>query len=416
MLFLTSINSSLPPAILLGGGANALSAARSLRRQGIAVYSLGNVPDVAFSRCCVRIPTPVGGNIQQQWYVWLDDTGRKKFKGAAIIPCGDDGLEFVARNRVAFGEDFLIYEANDDVLLAMLDKAASYKLAKNVGVPGPETWVVNTHEDLLTVLNSVKYPCGLKPRVSHEFKKYFPQKLFVANDANELTAAFEKVNRFNLEMIVTELIPGGDNGYCSYYTYLDERGEPLFHFTKRKLRQYPNGFGFGTYHLTDWNPEVAKLGLQYFQGIGLRGLANVEFKRDPRDSKLKLIECNHRFTEANEQVMIAGLDLALLVYNRLTGRPLPRLDSYRRNVALAKPWQDVLAFHGLFRRGEISLGEWLKSIAHVPHLLYFKWWDPMPSFHQSYLFLKRQVGKVTARFESRVSSATTILATNKATR
>ncbi len=410
MLFMKHVDPSLPPAILLGGGANALSVARSLRRRGIAVYSLGNVVDVAFSRFCVTIPTPIGGDIQQHWYQWFNGTGRKYFAGAAIIPCGDDGLEFVARNRAVFENDFLMYEANDDILLAMLDKATSYQLAKKVGVPGPETWVVNTRDDLQKVLESVKYPCGLKPRVSHEFKKYFPQKLFVAGNANELIAAFDKVNQFKLEMIVTELIPGGDNGYCSYYTYLDEKGEPLFHFTKRKLRQYPNGFGFGTYHLTDWNPEVAELGLRYFQGIGLRGLANVEFKRDPRDGQLKLIECNHRFTEANEQLVVAGLDLALLVYNKLTGRPLPRLDTYKRNVALAKPWQDVLAFHGLFSKGEITLAEWLTSIAHFPHMLYFKWWDPMPSLHQSYLFLKRQVMKVAGKNVHRIPHVASTMA------
>jgi D-aspartate ligase len=81
-------------------------------------------------------------------------------------------------------------------------------------------------------------------------------------------------------MLVTEYVPGPDDQYRSYYTYLDHEGEPLVHFTKRKLRQYPTHFGLGSYHLTEWNPEVAELGLRFARGAGLRGLVNVEFKRD----------------------------------------------------------------------------------------------------------------------------------------
>ena len=239
-------------------------------------------------------------------------------------------------------------------------------------------WIVKTREDVEQIMNNVQYPCGLKPRVSHEFKKNFSEKLFVANDASELLNHFARVEPFRVEMIVTELIPGGDRGYCSLYSYIDEHGQPLFHFTKQKPRQFPVRFGLGTFHVTDWNPEVAELGLKFLQGVGLRGLANVEFKRDPRDGKLKLIECNHRFTEPNEMMQQAGLDFALLVYNRLTKRPLPKLDTYRKGLCLVKPWEDVKAFVTLNRKGELGVSEWLQSFRLPIAFLYFKWWDPMP--------------------------------------
>src|SRR6185437_4458297 len=124
-----------------------------------------------------------------------------------------------------------------------------------------------------------------------------------------------------LDVMVVEMVPGPDSRLCSYYTYLDESGTPLFHFTKRVIRRSPPVFGGGSYHITDWLPEVKELGLRFFQAVGLRGLGNVEFKRDERDGRLKLIECNARFTEANCLVMASSLDLPLLVYNRLVGRP-----------------------------------------------------------------------------------------------
>ena len=51
------------------------------------------------------------------------------------------------------------------------------------------------------------------------------------------------------------------------------------------------------------------LGLALFGHAGLRGVANVEFKRDPRDGRLKLIECNARFTAANGLLTASGIDL-----------------------------------------------------------------------------------------------------------
>ena len=65
--------------------------------------------------------------------------------------------------------------------------------------------------------------------------------------------------------------------------------------------------GTACYHVTDWIPEAAELGTQLFAHVGLRGLANVEFKQDPRDGQYKLIECNARFVASNGLVSAAGL-------------------------------------------------------------------------------------------------------------
>ena len=136
----------------------------------------------------------------------------------------------------------------------------------------------------------------------------------MVSSATELEAAFERIIPTGLAVIVTEIIagPGGERlEYCSYYSYLDADGEPLFHFTKRKPREYPLVFGGGTYHVSGWDPEVAEAGLRFFQGVGLRGIGNVEFKRDGRDGRLKLIECNPRVTAADRLVQRAGLDLGV---------------------------------------------------------------------------------------------------------
>ena len=63
---MATINGPLPPAILLGGEANAVSVARSLGRDGIKVYAIGaTTSPVKFSRYAEWIEVAAGGSEQE---------------------------------------------------------------------------------------------------------------------------------------------------------------------------------------------------------------------------------------------------------------------------------------------------------------------------------------------------------------
>ena len=396
------VRPDLPPVILLGGTTNALAIARSLGRRGIEVWSLnGATSQVRYSRYSRLIPLPegsVGNNEQQAWLDWLTTTGPKSFRGAVVLPCSDDALELVSKNRATLEKDYVLSEANDEMTLAMLDKAKTNDLARRAGVPIPRTWELQKREDLLEILDEIPYPCALKPCHSHEFQRHYPsRKLFVVENEKQLIDRFNAAEELGLSMLLSEIITGGDDRLCSYFTYIDESGEPLFHFTKHKLRQYPIHFGIGTYHISDWSPAVAELGLAFFRAIGIRGLAYVEFKRDSRDGQLKLIECNPRFSAATELLVLSGIDLPLFVYNRLTGGPLPPTEHYRKGVRLVRPLEDFAAFRQYNRRGELSTANWLGSFLHPWHTAYFRWRDPWPSVAQAVHQLRYQIGKRLVR-------------------
>jgi len=139
--------------------------------------------------------------------------------------------------------------------------------------------------------------------------------------------------------------------------------------------------------VTEWDEEVAELGLHFFRSIGLRGVAYVEFKRDERDGSLKLIECNHRFGASIELLRAAGIDLPLLTYERLVGRRVKRVDVYREGVRLWHPVDDARAFLAYRRRGSLSFSGWLRSLIHALHVPVFRWDDPKPSLVELWLML-----------------------------
>ncbi|HUT79111.1 MAG TPA: hypothetical protein VM285_15540 [Polyangia bacterium] len=376
------MSASLPPAVILGGSFNAVSVARSLSRIGVEVHALGDqMSPVRYSRCCDRfVDLGTGDGVQSRWLEWL---GRESGDGAVILPCDDDGLELIALNRaklVALG--YRPFEADDEVVLAMLDKARSCDLAREIGVRAPRTLAVRSEADLDESLDRFSYPCALKPIHSHLFARAFGRSLkaFTIADREQLKSRLTEMLELGIEMLVTEIVPGAEDQFVGYYSYIDGDGRPLFKLTKRKLRQFPPFFGMGCYHVTDDDPEVVEVGSRFLRGVGVRGLANVEFKRDERDGELTLIECNHRFTAPTEMLRIAGADIAVFTYDRLLERPTPSIDGYRTGVRLWYPLQDTRAAARLHQSGDLSLGGWLRSIAHRQHTPLFEWRDPGPTF------------------------------------
>ena len=374
-----SVAVTLPPAIVLGGNANAVSVARSLGSRGVRVTALGNGHDqVRHSRFCAEFVDVVPGqSIHDSWLDWLS----RDRSGAVVLPCDDDALELIGRHRADLTSlGYRPFEADDTVLLDMLDKEATYARARAAGLPTPRTRPIRTTEDVVLAAAEIGFPCALKPVHSHHFAKRFKgRKAFIVNDVDELTRRHAETAEHGLEMIATEIIPGPDDRLCSYYGYLDENGRSLVHATKRKIRQFPRGFGLGSLEITDHAPDVAALAHGFFQSMGLRGLANVEFKRDPRDERLKLIEVNHRFTASNELIRRAGVDLAQLAYARLAGIALPSVDEYRLGLTLWNPLRDLRSVALAAREDVWSLPRSVRTLVR-PHVLpVFRLDDPMPS-------------------------------------
>jgi predicted ATP-grasp superfamily ATP-dependent carboligase len=161
---------------------------------------------------------------------------------------------------------------------------------------------------------------------------------------------------------------------------MDGAGTPMFHLTKGAIRRYPINAGAGCYHITTREPDTIAVGRAFLEGIGFRGFAHVEFKRDPRDGKIKVMECNPRFTVPHELLTRAGIDTSQLVYNHLVGIPLPKVDSYKVGLRLWFPIEDYAAYRQLRASGELTFWGWLKSLSHpliIPELSFS---DPKPAF------------------------------------
>jgi D-aspartate ligase len=279
--------------------------------------------------------------------------------------------------------------ANPAAQVSMLDKLSTYQIARAAGVTTPKFWSIATHEDVQTIRDELVFPLMIKPRHSHVFEKHFGKKHMVAANLEELLSMLSVALDAGIDVLLVELIPGGDEQLCSYYTYIDETGSAMCHYTKRVIRRFPVGMGAATYHITGDVQEIIEPSLLLLRQAGVRGLANIEFKRDPRDRQYKLIECNARFTASNALVAASGLRLASFVYNRAIGRPAELKIKRISTMRLWDPIRDWAAFLQLREMGQMSFLQWVRSVMHRQRFPYFKVSDPGPTFSRLFKGLRK---------------------------
>jgi predicted ATP-grasp superfamily ATP-dependent carboligase len=371
----------LPSAIIVGGDDNALSIARSLGGAGIQVFALNYTRAlVRYSRFCRWIDLSGNGHITAQtWATYLLGPQSNHLQGSVLLAASDEAIELIAEHREELAAKFTLDVSNPAAQLCMLNKLSTYRAAVAAGVPTPKFWVAGTREEAENLKHELVFPLIAKPLIGHEFSRKFSGAYTVAHHFDELVDTLDRFNRANVRTFLVELIPGPDDKLCSYYTYLDDNGNNLLDFTKRIIRRYPANMGGSTYHITDDVPGVKELGLALFRQVGLRGIANVEFKLDDRDGQLKLIECNARFTAADCLLAASGLNLPLFVYKRLTGSPQPQATGCRSGMRLWKPFADLCAYRQLHGMGQLTFAAWVKSIFHPQTFPVFRWTDPVPS-------------------------------------
>jgi D-aspartate ligase len=368
------------PAILIGGSATAMPVARRLTRAGIAVHAIGGRYDpLRYSRCRASfVDVGYGPGFQERALERLLAGPRT----GVIMPASDDAVDIVARNRAALTRlGYVAYEGNDRMTLAALDKAETYRLAAQIGLPTPSHLRLASEADLARAGALLSFPCCLKPVRSHDFMKSasFSGKVVFVESEERLRQVVQRALAEGIELMAIEVIPGADDQILSYSTYMGVEGKPLFDFVDRKLRQGPIHFGTATYRVSDWDPEAVELGAKFCTELGVRGTATVEFKRDARDDGLKLIECNNRLDGCLELMCRAGVDLPVLTYERSVGRRGMPVPTPARGLRLWHPADDVSSLRRYRRTGELTLRRWLRSLMHKQHFPVFSWRDPLPT-------------------------------------
>jgi D-aspartate ligase len=296
------------------GWVNGLAAIRSLGRAGISVLALdhGSSPLGFRSRYAtpVRVPDPA---VDEAGFISrVAETGPP----AVVFPTHDPPLNALARNRDRL-DGFLFPFPAWDTLEAIQDKRHQLEAARAAGVDTPETKYPASADEARAAAEELGFPILVKPRHPDGFKRRFGGQAFRCQTLEEVDRAYSDAEPFG--PMLQEHVPGGDEELYSLGSYLSEDGEPLGLFSGRKLVQVPPEVGTCRIGEAVWVQEVVDAGLRVLRELGFHGLSQVEFKRDPRNGRFKLMEVNPRLWQWHGLATACGVDLPLIAYRDLTG-------------------------------------------------------------------------------------------------
>jgi D-aspartate ligase len=254
---------------------------------------------------------------------------------APIFPTHDEHLNAIARHMDLLGERFLYPFPAWETLERVQSKRHQLEKAEELGLAAPNTTHPRSAAEARSAAEELGYPVLMKPSDNVVFKRIYRRQAFLCENTSEVERAYALAEAF--EPMLQEFIPGGDEHLWTLGSYLAPDGEALALFSGRKLRQTRGWMGSARVGVSAWDGEVVDSGLRLLRALGFHGISQVEWKRDPRDGRLKLIEVNPRLWQWHGLASACGVDIPWIAYRDLVGdRPPPtRMDVEGKRWAIS---------------------------------------------------------------------------------
>jgi predicted ATP-grasp superfamily ATP-dependent carboligase len=353
---------------VLNSGPAGLAAVRSLGRAGIPVLNIDfNRGPAARSRYCDFLVCPHPGTEPGAVVDLLIKEAARLGSRPVLFPASDNFFELVSTHRHRLQPYFRMILPPAENSGAMLDKRSQYEIARRAGIACAATVYPGTQADVDRAATAIDYPAFIKPHEGHVWRRYFGNKGFIVTSPDEMRTRCAEILPTGVAFMVQSFILGPSSNTYSAALYIDARGYCLGAFTARKLRQFPVDAGVGTLVESVDRPDVADLGLKVCRALQYQGIAEVEFKQDDRDGKLKLIELNPRLWVQASLPPAAGIDFAIIQFLDLLDQSPPPLLTFRGGVQWLDWWNDYRACRSLYRRGQIAalspIGAWARARA-----------------------------------------------------
>jgi len=387
------------PAVILSGNLGApagrlslnepaLALARSLGRRGVRVVRFH--PDRSLADLRSRYATHVVcPNLYDEPDALVDaliSFAATSGTRPVLFPASDGAAQFIADHEQAL-KDHYRFSSPDAVCIGKTQhKRQLIELADEIGVPVPRTYFPTAASALPKITASVSYPLIVKPVYSPDWKRTAITEVFGRVKALEVSGSQQLVEwcttllSLGSQLMVQEIVPGPDDNLVTFLGTFGHDGRAIAGCVRKKLRQYPAGYGYCSMTETVDDREVFDLAVKLFAALDYRGIGCAEFKRDPRDGKPKLIEINTRAVRTSMVAVAAGVDFPWIAYQDCLnpGTVAPVLAG-KVPVRWIHLRDEMWAAGQLIARGELSPVAWLKGFRGKPLVVAeFSWDDPLP--------------------------------------
>lgn len=265
-----------------------------------------------------------------------------------------------------------------DIVRWAWHKRNTYQRAEQLGIPVPRTFTPRSEAELSSLNEHL--PLAIKPAVKENFFYATGAKAWRAETPEQLKQLYRKAAEQipQDEILVQEIIPGDGQTQYSYCAFF-RNGRAESTLVAKRLRQHPHEFGrAATYVETVEMPEVDELSLRFLKDINYYGLVELEFKRDPRDDRYKLLDVNARTWGFHTLGAAAGVDFPYLLYADQLGESTIKSPA-RAGVGWLRLITDMPTVASGLLNGNVKLAAYFQSLKRTKIESVFCVKDPLPS-------------------------------------
>lgn len=302
---------------------------------------------------------------------------------AVLYPCHDQCVWLISEHRVVLEAWYFVMLADAKAVKTLSDKDSFYEFASELGIAVPQSFVLRCQDEADSAAQQLEFPCVIKPvRRSTQWDSQTLSKAFRAEDSEEFLAIYEKVNGWAPELLAQQWIVGTDADLYSCNCYFDSQSNLVASFIARKLRQWPPRVGSSCLGEECRNDVVLNAAIRIFDSIGYVGLGYIEMKRDARSGEYFAIEANvGRPTGRSAIAEAGGVSMLYAMYCDAVGltRPADLEQKYLgvKWIDLRHDFQSALYY---YRRDELTLRDWYRSLRGRKAYAVFSLRDPLPFF------------------------------------
>lgn len=241
----------------------------------------------------------------------LEKTGKRSL----ALPSSDTNLMVFQNNEAQLCPYYALMGDADfgDYRTDIACKARFYEqLSRALPENTPQTRSVARREDIEPATMAMEFPVIIKPAVKDYGQTFYQQrngsKAVVANSAEQLRQLLEEMLDQGHHLVVQEKIEfGGPQDEIPFYAYFDQAQRLRIGATGSKDVINPAPFGTANVLQLTWRPELLELAKRVGQAIQWRGTLMIEFIRDQKDGRWKVIEVNVRPWLFNDFYRLYGL-------------------------------------------------------------------------------------------------------------
>ena len=362
------------PAVVVGGGLNALGIVRSLGLAGIPLIVVDNDPKSPAMRSRFGRKVFCSALEGELFVACLLELARGQGARMMLFVTEEKSVIAISEQRAALAPAFFLRLPEHERLMALMHKQGFQQLAESVAAPVPRTVRLQGPADL-PLADALTYPCVFKPsKKDYGYGALF-KKAYKVHSPAEVAELYARIHPVLADMVVQEWIEGSDADVYFCLQYVGADGQAVSSFAGRKIRAWPPRIGGTASCTAAWEvaDELKAMTTTFFKQVGFTGMGSMEYKRDERDGRFYMVEPTVARTDFQEEVAaLNGVNIPQAAYLYESG--LSQVAPHK--VAVPQIWREPMCDRWSFEEGGSVADQ--RSSSHVVRDAYWRWNDPLP--------------------------------------